>query len=80
MIKTEYIDNVVPLKRLYYLNLDELDLGDTTSFWLDDENNIYRRIEAQDRFDLRKWQYNAAGNKNIVIKGKTLSYMNYSKL
>jgi hypothetical protein len=71
--ETEFVDGDKFGTRLYKIDLDDLDTG-SISFWLDEHDNIYRKIEAQDRFELRKWQYNAAGNKAIVIKGKTLSF------
>lgn len=72
--KLEYEINDNPGIILTKLDLSDLDINPVFSYWLSNDGNLYKKIEAQYRFDIRKWQYNQAGNKTVIIKGKTLSY------
>jgi len=71
----EYVDNHFG-KVLYALDIpkNENEIGFNISYWIDENNMIYKKLDSQDRIEKRVWQLNATGNKCMVFKTKTLSY------
>lgn len=70
--ETSFIDSK-PTK-LYKLDLyDLIPYKDNVSYWMSDDEDVYKKLDSQDRIEKRVWQYTAAGSKWLNFSGKSLS-------